>query len=159
MHTLLSMARQREGFDAERCRLVIEHVDTHVLLRSAVQRTLASLQLTELQFGVLLVLFSLGPEPVGSADLAVHTGVSRPAVTEALERLGAQKLVARTRAPADRRVMHVQLTDAGRALIEPAALKILQVLHTVTRFVDAPAREALLNGYALLQEGAAAFET
>ncbi|HLP26214.1 MAG TPA: hypothetical protein VK477_11080, partial [Acidobacteriota bacterium] len=78
---------------------------------------------------------------------------------DALERLRAQKLIMRTRAEADRRIALVQLTDAGRALVEPAALKVLQVLHTATRFVDAHAREALLNGYALLQEGAATFET
>lgn len=157
-HTLLSLARQREGLDPDRCRLVIEHLDTYGHLRGAIQRTLAPLHLNELQFGVLLVLFSLEPESVASADLAVHVGVSRPAIAEALDRLSARKFVERTRAAPDRRVILVHLTDAGRALIEPAALQVLQALHTLTRFVDASAREALLSGYALLQEGAATFE-
>lgn len=158
-HTLLSLARQREGLDPDRCRLVIEHLDTHAHLRGAIQRALAPLQLNELQFGVLLVLFSLEPDSVAAADLAIHVGVSRPAMVETLERLGTQQLVERTRAALDRRVVLVRLTDAGRALIEPAALRVLHALHTLTRFIDAGTRDALLNGYALLQEGAATFET
>lgn len=159
VHTLLSLARQRVGFDAERCRLVIEHLDTSALLRSAVHQALEPLRLSELQLGVLLVLFSLEPAPAGAADLALHAGVSRAAIAEALDHLSARKLVARARGPHDRRTVLVRLTASGRALVEPAALRLVRLLHELTRFVDTRARDALLSGYALLQEGAVTLET
>lgn len=154
-HALIAIARQRAGFDAERCRLVLEHFDTSAMLHAAIHRTLAPHRLSELQFGVLVVLFSLEPDPIGAADLAVHTAVSRSAITEALDNLEAQKLVTRTRDTHDRRVISVRLSATGRALVEPAALDFLRTVQAVTRFLDDSARQQVLAGYARLQEGAA----
>lgn len=152
-HALIAIARQREGFDAERCRLVIEHLDTSAMLHAAIHRTLAPHHLSELQFGVLVVLFSLDPEPICSADLAVHTAVSRSAITEALDNLETQKLVVRTRDTHDRRVIYVRLSAAGRALVEPATLSFLHTVQSVTRYLDDSARRQVLAACALLQQG------
>lgn len=154
-HALIAIARQREGFDAERCRLVLEHLDTSVMLHTAIHQALAPHKLSELQFGVLVVLFSLDPDPIGSADLAVHTAVSRSAITDALDHLEERKLVTRTRDSADRRMIYVRLTSEGRALVEPATLGFLRIVQSVTRFLDASVRQHVLAGCALLQEGAA----
>lgn len=153
-HALIAIARQRADFDAERCRLVLEHFDTSAMLHAAIHHTLAPHRLSELQFGVLVVLFSLEPDPIAAADLAVHTAVSRAAITEALDHLEAQKLVTRMRDPHDRRVIHARLSAAGRSLAEPAALEFLRTVQTVTRFLDGSARRNVLAAYALLQEGA-----
>lgn len=153
-HALIAIARQREGFDAERCQLVLAHLDTSTMLHTAIHQALAPHRLSELQFGVLLVLFSLDPDPIGSADLAVHTAVSRSAITDALDHLEARKLVTRTRDHTDRRVIYVRLTAEGRALVEPATLDVLRVVQSVTRFLDTAVRQNVLAGCALLQEGA-----
>lgn len=158
-HSLLSIARQREGFNAECCRLVLEHLDTTNALQTAIHHTLGAYQLSELQFGVLMVLFTLDPEPLGTAEIAMHTGVSRSAMTEAIDHLEARSLVTRTRESHDRRVSSVRLLDAGRALIEPATLHLLRTLTGITRFVTPEARDHLRGGYALLQEGSTSFQT
>ncbi len=158
-HSLLSIARQREGFDADCCRLVLEHMDTTSALQAALHKTLGNYQLSDLQFAVLMVLFTLDPEPLGAAELAIHTGVSRSAMTEALDHLEARELVSRTRDNGDRRIISVRLLDAGRTLIEPATLHLLRTLTGITRFVTPEARDHLRGGYALLQEGSAGFQT
>lgn len=159
VHTLLSVARQREGFDPERCRLVLEHIDTGASMHATLQRALAQHGISELQFAVLLVLFTLEPTPTGAAELAAYTAVSRSAITEALEHLEARQLVTRTRDAADRRIVSAQLTDAGRALIEPVTLEFLRTLDGVARLVDAGLCERLRRGYALLQLGNEDFQT
>lgn len=158
-HALIAIARQREGFDAEHCRLVLEHLDTSAMLHAAIHQTLAPHRLSELQFAVLLVLFSLDPDPIGSADLAVHTAVSRSAITEALDHLEERKLVTRMRDTRDRRVIYARLTPAGRELVEPATLGFLQTVQSITRLLDAKARQSVLTGCALLQEGALTIQT
>lgn len=158
-HAVIAIARQRPGFDAERCRLVIEHRDTSAMLHAAIHKALSPHRLSELQFGVLVVLFSLDPEPISAADLAVHTAVSRSAITEALDHLEEQKLIARTRDTRDRRVIYVRLSTAGRALAEPATLGFLHTVQAATRFLNDSSRRSVLAGYALLQKGAASLST
>lgn len=153
-HAVIAVARQRAGFDPERCRLVIEHLDTSLQLHGAIHQALAPHQLNELQFAVLVVLFSLGPDPIGSADLAVHTAVSRPAITAALDQLEAKRLITRVRNSVDRRVIHVRLTPKGCALVEPATMDFLHIAQRITRLLDATHSQHLLAGCALLQEGA-----
>lgn len=158
-HSLLSIARQREGFNAECCRLVLEHMDTTNALQTAIHKALSAYQLSELQFAVLMVLFTLDPEPLGAAEIAMHTGASRSAMTEALDHLEGRALVSRTRETHDRRIFSVRLLAAGRELIEPATLDLLRTLTGITRFVTPEARDSLRGGYALLQEGSAGFQT
>lgn len=153
---LLNAARQRQGKDAELCRLIFEHLDTTTALHSALQQALAPFHLSELQFGALMVLHTLDPEPISAADLAYHTAVSRSAMTEALDHLERQQLVTRTRDEHDRRIVRIALTDSGRATAEPATRAFLGSLTGITRYIDSATRSSLLGGYALLQAGAGA---
>jgi len=152
--TLLNAARQRQGNDAELCRLVFEHLDTTAALHAAIQQALSPFRLSELQFGILVVLHALDPEPASAADLAFHTAVSRSAMTEALDHLERLQFVSRTRNEHDRRLLRISLTDKGRATAEPATRSFLHSLTAITRYIDAAARSSLLGGYALLQAGA-----
>ena len=149
---LLTAARQRPEHDAEHCRLVLEHLDTTAVLHTAIHRTLGHYHLSELQFGVLISLFALDPEPVTSADLAIYTAVSRSAITEALDHSEEQQLVVRVRDERDRRIIRVQLTGQGQAMAEPVSEAILHTLTGATRYINNPTH--LLGGYALLQAGA-----
>lgn len=153
-HALLTIARQRDGFDAERCRLVLEYLDTSAMLRAAIHRALAPHKLSESQFSVLVVLFSLDPDPIGSADLAIHTAVTRSAITDALDHLEEKGFITRARDNFDRRVIYVRLTAEGRALVEPATQGVLRVVQSITRLLDTTIRQHVLAGCALLQEGA-----
>jgi len=157
--TLLTIARQRKGLDDACCRVVFEHLDTSAVLQTALHRLLATYRLSELQFGVLVVLFNFDPEPVTSADLADHTAVSRSAITDAIDQLEKLNFAVRTRDTRDRRVIHVQLTASGCVLVDKALTHYLQVIGKIGRYIKSSDQTRLLGGYALLKEGAATFLT
>jgi DNA-binding MarR family transcriptional regulator len=150
----VAVARQRQGLDAARCQLVFEHLSTSHALQAALHRVLAGFQLSDLQFGVLVAMFTLDPEPVAPADLADYNAVSRAAVTEALVRLELLGLVARTRDQADRRVFHLSLTPAGRTTINDAIVRYLRAVGESARHVETSALSGLLAAYSQLQQGA-----
>lgn len=153
--TLVSVARQRKGLDAARCQLVFEHLDTALTVQVALQRTLAEYRLSDLQFGVLVALFALDPEPVTPADLADYTAVSRAAITDALVRLEALALVSRTRGEHDRRVYHLHLTDQGRSTVDAALVRYLSAVGDLARYIEPEAQQDLITAYRRLQRGAA----
>lgn len=153
--TIMQFARQRPGFDPEFCRTVFEHLETASALSSALHHALGEFKLTDLQFGVVVVLYALEPEPLSSADLAEYTAVSRSAVTEALDDLEERELVKRNRDAHDRRIIRAQLTPAGREIAEPATVTFLRAVSASTRYLDISARTKLLGYYSLLQAGVA----
>lgn len=153
--TLVSVARQRKGLDAARCRVVFEHLDTALAVQTALHRTLAVHRLGDLQFAVLVALFALDPEPVTPAHLADYTAVSRATITDALVRLEALALISRTRDATDRRVSHLQLTHHGRATLDQALVRYLAAVGDVARFLDPSTHSELLAAYQRLQRGAA----
>jgi DNA-binding MarR family transcriptional regulator len=155
--TLLAIARQREGLDAPRCAVVFEQLDTSAVLQAALRRTLAEFHLSDLKFAVLVVLFTLDPDPSTPADLAEHTGVSRSAMTEALDQLVAQKCLVRERDQGDRRTIYVRLTAAGHRLVARALPPYLRTAGDAARLLETPMQSALLRGYALIKEGATSF--
>jgi DNA-binding MarR family transcriptional regulator len=136
VRTLLATARQRPGLNEARCRLVLEWLRTGATVRAALRETLASCGLTGLRFAVLIVLFTLDPEPTTPADLASHAGVSRAAITGALDDLHAHHLVERERDAVDRRTINIRLTDAGRKAVDSALQRLLQTAGHVARFVE-----------------------
>lgn len=152
--TLVAVARQRKGLDADRCQLVFEHLNTSQALQDALRGVLADYRLSDLQFGVLVAMFTLDPEPVAPADLADYNAVSRAAITEALVRLESLELVARTRAEADRRVFHLRLTAAGATTINEALVRYLRAVGDAARHVDPSSLPTLLEAYSQLQQGA-----
>jgi len=157
--TLLAAARQRKDLDPARCRLVFEHLDAAASVRCALQRALAAHRLGDLQFGVLVALLALDPEPVTPADLAGYTAVARAAVSDALGRLAELKLVTRARDPEDGRVYHLQLTAKGRSTVDAALETYLGAMGRVARYLRPEAQPDLLTAYERLQRGAAEFDS
>jgi DNA-binding MarR family transcriptional regulator len=153
--TLLAVARQRLGLDAPRCAAVFGLLDTSAVLLAALRRPLAESGLSELKFGVLVVLFTLDPDPSTPADLAGHTGVSRSAITDALDQLAAQKFIVRERDDRDRRTIYIRLTAAGHRTLARALPRYLRTAGAIARRLDLPAQTGLLRDLALLKEDAA----
>jgi DNA-binding MarR family transcriptional regulator len=93
------------------------------LSRALVALTVRSLDeldvdITMPQYRTLVVLASQGPQR--PADLAGELGVQRSTVTRVCDRLAARGLIERRPGQADRRVIWVVLTDAGKELIGQA---------------------------------------
>lgn len=92
---------------------------THSITR-AYKPLLDRLPLTYPQYLVMLVLWQDGPSTVGAVAQRLH--LAQNAITPLLDRLEEAGFVARVRDANDRRVVHVQLTEAGSALEAPTSL-------------------------------------
>lgn len=77
---------------------------------------LAACRLTLTQLGVLEAVLHLGP--LTHRQLGQKLLTSPANLTDVVDKLAARDLVRRVRATADRRLVRVELTEAGRALIE-----------------------------------------
>jgi DNA-binding MarR family transcriptional regulator len=152
--TLLAVARQRRELDFPRCQLVLEHLDAAAALQTALRRALGEFGLSELQFGVLIVLFALDPASLAPADLADYTAVSRAAITDALDRLERRQWIVRTRDASDRRVHHVTLTAAGRRVADQAMMAFLRAAGHAARLLEPAVPTDLLHAFRRLKIGA-----
>ena len=126
--TLVSMARQRPGLDEPRCQAMLDILSAADALRSALRHSLHYAEISELQFCVLTILLALDPLPCTPALLADHAGVSRAAITEALDRIEERKWITRDRSQEDRRTYFIRLTEFGRSVIDqlgPAVIRHL----------------------------------
>jgi MarR family transcriptional regulator, 2-MHQ and catechol-resistance regulon repressor len=82
-----------------------------------VEPRLAAAGLTPTQFGVLEAILHLGP--LSQRELTRKVLTSPGNMTDLVDKLEARGLARRSRRRADRRAVQVELTPAGRALIEP----------------------------------------
>ncbi|WP_217632110.1 MarR family winged helix-turn-helix transcriptional regulator [Rubrimonas cliftonensis] len=101
---------------------------TNAVVR-AYRPMLRELGLTYPQYLVMLALWQDGPSPIGT--IADRLSLPQNALSPLLERLSKNGLVRRQRDPADRRVIHISLTEAGAAL-EPAASRVQQAVECHT---------------------------
>ena len=130
-------------------------------ISTQVDRRLVSHDLTHAQW---VPLFKLAHGECGTVAELARTLQSDPgAMTRALDRLEAKGLVARVRSSEDRRVVNLELTDAGRevASVVPAVLAEVLNLH-LAGFSEAEWRSLLgmltrmrANGEALRAAAAA----
>ncbi len=100
--------------------------------------------LTEAQFNVL---FSLKyKETVWTqSDLGKRLVVTRASVTSVLDKLESKGLVERRVVEGNRRIYHVDLTQAGRELIDKVEPRYRENIHEVTASLDRPTCEALIE--------------
>lgn len=110
-------------------------------------RSLADLaeDVTLAQYRALVELAARGPQR--PADLASALGVDRSTATRMCDRLVRKQLVQRRRISADRRVVRISLTGAGRALVGEVTrrrrVEIAQILRRMSRAERASALAAL----------------
>jgi DNA-binding MarR family transcriptional regulator len=157
LRTLLTVARQRDGLDEARCRVVLEFLDAAGSVDGVLQRKLTELGLTEHKFAVLVALFALDPAAATPADLSGHTGVTRSAMTAVLDALEVRGLVVRRRDTRDRRVVYVELTDTGRVAANAALMDYLRTADTLAQRVPPADQAALRQNCAYLHESAGHF--
>lgn len=79
----------------------------------AADRRLASLELSSAQFSVMASL--AGEERKSASDLCKVISYDAGAMTRMLDRLEGKGLIRRNRSPEDRRLVHLELTEEGRA--------------------------------------------
>ena len=111
----------------------IRAIDAYIKLQRSAETTvvratrhLASVGLTFSQYGVLDILFHLGPLPLG--QIAEKILKSEGNMTTVVDNLERRELVKRTRNEKDRRVVTLSLTEAGRHLIEKILPQHIQAI-------------------------------
>ena len=93
---------------------------------SRATRHLTSVGLTSSQYGVLDILFHLGPLPLGQiAEKILKSEGNMTTVVDNLERRG---MVRRERSERDRRVVTLSLTEAGQHIIEKILPQHIQAI-------------------------------
>lgn len=112
-----------------------------IQLRKAFQQHVGPLQLTVVEFSVL-VLVASNPR-LNQKRLGAALDLSAPGLAVILDRLAERGLVLRVRSTVDRRAQQLQLTPAGRALAERAEA-IAATMESDTLAVLSPAERALL---------------
>ncbi|PTY05674.1 hypothetical protein DB347_15010 [Opitutaceae bacterium EW11] len=153
VRTLLAIAERRPGIDAMRCRLALLHSETATLLHRSLRRSLEQHRLTDLQFSILVILFSTEPEPLSASVLAEHAGVARASITEVLDRLESTDWVTRTRDKSDRRVIYVRITAAGQDAVDAAINSYLRAAEGAASLVQPGDQRTLCAGYFQLLRG------
>jgi MarR family 2-MHQ and catechol resistance regulon transcriptional repressor len=84
----------------------------HRTLEHVAVRSIEATELGLSDFGVLELLLHKGPQPVN--EIGRHIGLTSGAITIAVDRLAAQRLVVREALPTDRRTRIVCLSPRGR---------------------------------------------
>ena len=102
------------------------------------------------QLNCLLALYETGPMP--PSQIARHIMVKSSTVTGIIDRLEQKGLVERTRTSRDRRVITVELTDAGTSLAENAPPPIQQkILEGLKRLPEKDMRK-IVRGLTMLTQ-------
>jgi DNA-binding MarR family transcriptional regulator len=101
--------------------------------------------------GLLLVI--RGPERWNVRRIARSLGAPISTISSALDRLEKRNLVARRRLPDDRRVVHIELTTAGRRLVAKIRESQVEVCRAMLLGLNARDREELIRLVAQLAQG------
>lgn len=133
---------ESEAYDPSATGCVVELIRTGSLVGSKLAAALRPHGLTEASFNVLMILEgserALCPHEIGERRL-----VTRGTVTGVLDSLERNDLVRRMPHPEDRRSLLIELTPAGRALLERALPDVRAAEREVMGGLEADEREAL----------------
>ncbi len=104
-------------FDSPAILTAVLLTQAEALMSRALGRSLAA---HDMSWPQALSLFVLAEhrDPVSATHLVDHLGLGRTAMTSVVDRLERQRWVERQSWPADRRVTHLVLTDAGRGVLD-----------------------------------------
>ena len=104
------------------------------------------------QYRALIELAARGP--LRLADLADALTVDRSTATRMCDRLVRKRLVARRRGSADRRVVHVSLTDTGLELVAEVSRRRHAEIRRIVRRMPAASRPLVVTALRAFAEAA-----
>lgn len=142
---LLGQTVHYPAISPDRIRLIIELVNVVGRLTQQCTANLAQFQLPEGQFITLLLLRHFGQ--LKPSELADKAGLTRSGITTVLDGLEGRDLIRRHHQQDDRRSWHIEITEAGNAVLDellPGHLEWLSRLTAKFDEVDAQHLHALL---------------
>ncbi|MCO5732745.1 MarR family winged helix-turn-helix transcriptional regulator [Rhizobium sp. SSA_523] len=143
--------RERPDLDVEPMGLLGRFARLHTRLSREIEAVLVRHGLNRASFDVLATLRRAGaPFHLSPGDLLAATMVTSGTMTNRIDQLEKQKLVARLPNPEDGRSVLIGLTDAGLALIDQAVTDHVANQHRLTAMLEREEFEqldALLAAY------------
>jgi DNA-binding MarR family transcriptional regulator len=110
----------------------------------------------DLTYAQSQVLFHVADHPgCHMGDVAKAFGVTLPAVTHIVDRLEEKQFLQRSDHPGDRRVYLLELTRAGRALVQELHAMQMRGVEAVLRRMAADDRQRVIKGLEALVDAAA----
>jgi DNA-binding MarR family transcriptional regulator len=110
----------------------------------------------DLTYAQSQVLFHVADHPgCHMGDVAKAYGVTLPAITHIVDRLEEKEFLHRADDPADRRVYVLELTKAGRALVQELHGLQMRGVEGVLKRMSADDRQSVLKGLEALVDAAA----
>ncbi|HSB95381.1 MAG TPA: MarR family transcriptional regulator [Spongiibacteraceae bacterium] len=97
------------------------------VVSTALDQELAQYDITHQQFSILMILSETNCST--AADIARVTCGDTGAMTRMLDRLEAKDIVRRVRSSADRRVVNIELTEAGRVFAAKMPIVAINVMN------------------------------
>ena len=116
-------------------------------------RTDALLHTCGLTMSQLQILITVNRHEASVGELSARMGIAKPNITPLVDQLCAKELAIRVRSEADRRIVNVRITEAGRALLARTQAQIHEQIRgwseTLTRTDARTLQEALtfLNAF------------
>lgn len=125
---LTKIARKTRIVDVVACGSVFSSFEELPEIRTALERELRSLQLSEMWFCILVVLYSLDPKPISATKLAYHVNQLEASITPALSQLASRNWIARQSVSDTQRIL-VTLSEQGRDLASFAIQRYFQTVR------------------------------
>ena len=114
------------------------------VVSTALDQELAAYDITHQQFSILMILTETNCST--AADIARITCGDTGAMTRMLDRLEAKDIVRRVRSSADRRIVNIELTDAGRTFASKMPIVAINVMNRHLQGFEAAELE-LMKGF------------
>ena len=145
------MSPDRSG-PASGCALTLLLLDAARAVEARAEGALSGIGLSLATLGALRHLV-LAAEPLSLTQLAERHCCGKSNVTQLVDRLKADGLVARVADPADRRTVHATVTPAGRAAYERASALLAEQERSLDERLGTVPRADLARGLRTLREG------
>ncbi|WP_237226435.1 MarR family winged helix-turn-helix transcriptional regulator [Rubinisphaera sp. JC750] len=124
--TLQHELKRKQPFDRPEQEAILNIMKTSDQLQNRYGRLFRQFDLTSSQYNVLRILRGEG-RPLPSLEIADRMIQVVPAITGLIDRLEKRELVVRRRCEEDRRVVFVEITQAGIALVEQLDLPVQEL--------------------------------
>jgi DNA-binding MarR family transcriptional regulator len=118
---------------------------TYDRLRELDERVFSRHGISAQQYNALRVLRAVSPRPLATSALGARLVSRAPDMTRMLDKLEGRRLVRRRRSVANRRLVEVSITPAGRALVARLADAVRQCGHDQLGHLDRRALRSLID--------------
>ena len=147
IHGIVDFASKLEGIDVGVLREGLEIARLHREVERAVENDLAGWGLTARQIEIMESLCHNAESVMTPADLSEEVGLTRSAMTSALDSLEKRGHTARALHPTDRRMVAISLTPSGREFIGQRLAERYRKVSRIMEALSKRERALLLDAY------------